>query len=80
MHAKNFIEFSEVFGLHQIVEEPTRISNFSSTLIDFILVTDPSLVLNKAILDMHGISDHRLVHCMLDYKVQKLEQFLLTYR
>ncbi|KAF5301031.1 hypothetical protein FQR65_LT09014 [Abscondita terminalis] len=45
-------------GLKQIIEEPTRVCNSSSTLIDHVVIVEDSLVINSGVIDLHGVSDH----------------------
>lgn len=60
------------YGLHQLIEHPTRITDTSSTLIDIIISSSLDLTLNTDVLNMDGISDHCLVKCNL--KIKKLRQ------
>ncbi|XP_031330766.1 uncharacterized protein LOC116161527 [Photinus pyralis] len=61
----------EIYNLHQIISDPTRITNTSSTLIDVICVNKTRKVLNSGTMDAENISDHRLVHCTIDLDVEK---------
>ena len=62
-------EIVEPFGLKQIVTKPTRITDKSKTLIDLILVNNPTMVKNTDVIDLAGASDHCLV--FLSYSVKR---------
>ena len=46
----------------EIIKEPTRITCFTSTLLDHILTNCSEKVSQKRVIDI-GISDHQLIHC-----------------
>jgi exonuclease III len=50
--------FIEPFTLKQLINEPTRISSTSRTLIDLILVSKPENALFSSVCDAPGVSDH----------------------
>ena len=52
---------SELYGLQQLIEEPTRITESSSTIIDLIFTNVPDNVVSSGISHV-GISDHSLVY------------------
>ena len=56
-------------SLTQIVNEPTRITENSSTLIDLILVNNVDSVKAHGVVDLPGISDHSMVY--LAYALKK---------
>lgn len=68
------------YNFTQILNEPTRITSRSSTLIDPILVTSNELVNSSGTLSADNISDHRMVFCDLNVKKNKLEPKILKYR
>lgn len=68
---KNYLELLNTFNLSQIIDEPTRISLNSLTLIDHIIVSDNSLAKSWAIDHSHNISDHGIISCDIDVLKKK---------
>lgn len=54
-----------LFGLIQVITEPSRITNSSTTLIDVIAVSGLLPVVGKGSMDMLNVCDHLLVWCSL---------------
>ena len=52
---------ANVYSLHQLIREPTRITSSSSTLIDLIFTNCPDKVVCSGVSHV-GISDHNLVY------------------
>lgn len=68
------------YGLTQMVDSPTRVTNVSQTLLDIIVCSRPSLINDVNIVDMDPISDHSLVTCTLKI-FTKIDQIKYrTYR
>lgn len=59
--------FTEPFALSQVIEQPTRITNTSSTLIDLMLTSNPENVKVHGVVDTPGISDHCLIFCAYSF-------------
>lgn len=57
------------FNLNQVVTEPTRITNYSETLLDPIFIN--STCVNTGTLNADMFTDHRLVFCDISFKLQK---------
>lgn len=70
----------DLFNLKQIINEPTRISDTSSSLIDIICVDKFRNVLDSGTTDLLNVSDHLLVFCDLDMSIEKLPPKKITYR
>nr|CAH7739063.1 unnamed protein product [Callosobruchus chinensis] len=68
------------YGFIQIIDEPTRVTRHSSTLIDVIYVSKPDLVMNKGTMNVAHISDHKLVFCELSTIIAKKQVKFITYR
>lgn len=58
-------------NLTQLITEPTRVTQLSSTLIDWILVTNPDQIVSSGVLP-DSFSDHSVVFCVWKVKVPKL--------
>lgn len=77
---KKFSSMLDACGLLQVVQEPTRVTSISETLIDIVLTTESTLVSDINVVDVETISDHRLIICNLSLVVEKQKQFFYTYR
>ena len=54
-------EIFDIYGLEQLINEPTRITAKSSTLIDLCITSAPTNVVNSGVMHL-SISDHSLVY------------------
>lgn len=63
-------EIFEGLGLTQIIEEPTRITKTSLKLLDYILVSDETLIKNSGVLQA-SLSDHELTFCVTSIGYEK---------
>lgn len=80
-NSKHFSELLDSVGLCQIIQEPTRIAQSSSTLIDLIIVSDESLICKCGVRSLYAVSDHELVFCELDNNKPKiLTSVVRTFR
>ena len=59
---KKYEEFISTFGLKQLIQQPTRITSSSSSLIDHVLTNANDKISQSGILDI-GLSDHQLIYC-----------------
>ena len=59
---KQYKEFCSVFGLKQIIQEPTRTTCSTSSLIDHILTNCCENISQSGIINI-GLSDHQLIFC-----------------
>ena len=59
----------EQFGLEQIITKPTRITRNSRSLLDLILISNPSMVKHSDVVDFPGLSDHSLTY--LSYSIKR---------
>lgn len=55
-----FLNICNDFNLTQVIHEPTRITAFSSNILDLVFTTNPSVI--SSIHYLPGLSDHRIVH------------------
>lgn len=63
--ASAFMSLVSDYCLEQVITQPTRITQSSSTLLDIILLSNSELVSASGVFDLHGVSDHSLVYCNL---------------
>ena len=67
------------YGLSNIIDEPTRIGHFSSTLLDPILITDTCSVSSSYVVDVdRSFSDHNAVVCHLNVPMKLCTSFKRT--
>ena len=72
--------FIEPFSLRQLIEEPTRITNSSRTLIDLVLVNKPQNALFSGVCDAPGVSDHCFTYVAYSLKKEKFKPYKITKR
>ena len=56
-------EVYDLFSFKQLIQEPTRVSSATSTLIDHIATTSPENIVDSGVLQV-SMSDHYLVYCL----------------
>ena len=59
---KRYVSLLNMNGLKQIVTKPTRVTKYTSTILDHIIVSDCSKITKCDVLPV-GISDHYLTYC-----------------
>jgi len=52
-----------IYGFEQLINEPTRTTQTSSTLIDLVLTNHPEKITKSGVVQL-GISDHDLIYCV----------------
>ena len=57
---RKLVSITDVYGLHQLINEPTRITETSQTLIDLIYTNCPDKIVCSGVRHI-GISDHSIV-------------------
>jgi len=62
-NTKHLLELSESYQYTQLIKEPTRITNNSSTLIDLFLTNEPKKIASTGVMVL-GISDHNLIYAI----------------
>lgn len=78
--AKDFVDMCSVFGLCQLVTQPTRITSTTSSTLDLILTNSPDLA--SEITYMPGISDHSMLAFHLKMpppKRTKVKKLIVDY-
>ncbi|XP_050309050.1 uncharacterized protein LOC126745322, partial [Anthonomus grandis grandis] len=70
----------ENYNLHQVIEEPTRVTANVSTLLDVIFVSNVLLVSNKGVLSADAVSDHKIIYCELNLAKINCSQKIVRYR
>ena len=67
----SLLDFCTIVNQTQIIKEPTRVTETSSSLIDIIMTSNVSLVENYGV-GLSHISDHYLIYASLKLKMSKL--------
>ena len=60
-NSSKLINICEIFGLSQLITEPTRVTAQSQSLIDLCITNTPDKIVRAGIMPL-GISDHSLVY------------------
>jgi hypothetical protein len=68
-----------MFDMHQLVTKPTRVTLTTSTLLDVIMSNIPLLHCKTGVYEI-SISDHFLVYTVLNFKITKKVQPVVTFR
>ena len=68
-HTKKLLELCELYNVSQTINEPTRVTSHSETLLDLCMTTTPDKISQSGVVRC-GISDHDIV-----YMVRKLNHF-----
>ena len=72
--------FTEPFAFTQVIDEPTRVTATSSTLIDLMLTATPENVKMHGVVDTPGISDHCMTFLAYSLKKPKFNPQMVTRR
>lgn len=73
-------QFFNKYNLTQLVQSPTRISQFGGKLIDVLVTSNPKLISDVQVINMDNISDHHLVLTDLDLQKNRVPISYRTYR
>lgn len=83
IHDSNISSFTSIlesFGLNQIINSPTRITEISASLIDFIIISEERKFSDSGALSLINISDHELVFGHLLFYLPRNVEILTSYR
>ena len=70
---------TEAFDLKQLIMEPTRVTEYSETLIDLVFTNSHHKVVKSGVFDL-GLSDHSLVYCVLKSGRPRVAPKTIEYR
>lgn len=70
----------DAYNMTQIINEPTRITNNSSTLIDPIFLTNVDICSNSGTINTDQFTDHQSVFCEICFIVNRQKQKMVTFR
>ena len=81
VNSSHLINIFDIYGLSQLITEPTRVTQNSKTLIDLCIMNSPDKITNSGVIHL-GISDHSLVflsrktqYCRIGPRVIETRQF-----
>ena len=60
-NSSHLLNIIDIYGLTQFVTEPTRVTQYSSTLIDLCLTNSPDKISHSGVIDI-GIIDHSAIY------------------
>ena len=60
-NSSHLLNIIDIYGLTQLITEPTRVTPYSSTLIDLCLTNSPDKISKSGVINI-GISDHSAVY------------------
>ena len=63
----------DVFGLHQVIENPTRVTKSSKTLIDHLITNFPQRIADTGIIPCSIVSDHDGIYASINARVPRFE-------
>ena len=75
--AKHMRSFNDSFGFKLLLNEPTRVTLDTKTLIDHIATTDSKNIVNSGVIRL-GISDHYAVFCVRMGRLLKSPKIFVT--
>ena len=79
-NVRQLTNIADIYGLHQLISEPTRITDRSSTLIDLIFTNCPERVVCSGVAHI-SISDHSLVYAFRKLSINfRKGHSSITYR
>ena len=70
---RKYKEFLSTFGISQLIEEPTRKTDKTKSLIDHVLVNTPNKISQSGVID-RAISDHDIIYCTRKHQKHKTGQ------
>ena len=74
-------DIADLYGMHQLINEPTRITESSSTIIDHIFTNTPDKIVSSGVSHV-SISDHSLIYAFrkLSTGIYSKDHSAITYR
>lgn len=74
------LECFESLGLTQLINEPTRITPESATLLDYIVTSNTDIVINYSVVFTHDSLDHSMICCVISAPHTKPAPVIRKYR
>ena len=65
------------FNLKNVIDQPTRVTDTSTSLIDLIISSNTSKIAHDGVYSL-GISDHNLIYAVVDLKRKRQKPTLKT--
>lgn len=74
-----FLDFLESIDFKQLIDQPTRLTASTASLIDLFIVSDESLVVSKGVVGS-GLSDHDFIHLTIKLSTYVRPSTTLSFR
>ena len=58
---KDLLQLTELTGFNNIINSPTRVTEYSSTVIDLICTNNPTKIISSGVIDI-CIADHKFIY------------------
>ena len=68
-NSSHLLNIIDIYGLTQLITEPTRVTQYSSTLIDLCLTNSPDKISKSGVINI-GISDHSAISQVSQCKIK----------
>jgi hypothetical protein len=79
LHKNPIYMLETLFSMQQLISNPTRVSNHTTSLLDIILTTSPQCHMKSGVLE-YGLSDHYIIFTHIDVSHQKREHKECRFR
>jgi len=77
--SKHLSDILDIYGLEQLIKDPTRITQHSKTLIDLCITNTPEKIVRSGVIDI-GISDHSLAFMCRKTKYNRKNSRIIEIR
>lgn len=77
----NVLKFNnciDLFNMQQVINEPTRITATTESLIDIILISNQYTSFSHGNKEIYISSDHQLVYCILDFEIDEGDEIIYS--
>ncbi|KAK9745818.1 Endonuclease-reverse transcriptase [Popillia japonica] len=74
-----FLTLIESYNFTQIINEPSRVTAATATLLDLILVSDVDRVRSHSVKPTYGLSDHDAVECIIDFTTTTVYRIMMRW-
>ena len=76
---QKLIRIADAHNLEQLIDQPTRITETSSTAIDLLFVNNNHRIVESGVLHVH-LSDHSLIYCIVKAGVPRAPGRVIEFR
>jgi len=76
---QKLVRLANIYHLEQLIVEPTRVAESSSTLIDLLFVKNSHKIVDSGVIHL-PISDHSIIFCVIKGGVKKAPSRIVEFR